>query len=138
MGKHGAQHTRYISLHPDAVNSRGRLAGWQALKHGAMRVQAGSAIMTQGEENGREFYIIAEGEAAVVVDGKEVAVRTPGEYVGEIALFTDAPRTASIVPIGEVKCLVMERGTFLRLFGKVGALPYLNTTLAKPATYPIT
>ena len=57
---------------------------------------AGKELTRQGE-HGNEFVIILDGEVEVVVDGEVVATRGPGEYVGEIALLEDRPRTATVV-----------------------------------------
>lgn len=50
------------------------------------RVPAGSDVVVQGE-SGIGFFVILEGEAAVVVDGTERRVLGPGEHFGEIALI---------------------------------------------------
>ena len=54
-------------------------------------VPAGRVLTEQGER-GREFGVILEGEAAVEIDGKEVARLGAGDHYGEMALL-DKPGT---------------------------------------------
>ena len=68
---------------------------------------AGSAVVKQGEERGIGFFVIAEGEASVEVDGKEVNRLGPGDHFGEIALIGDRVRTASVTAVTDLRCLVM-------------------------------
>ncbi|HEX8100164.1 MAG TPA: cyclic nucleotide-binding domain-containing protein [Actinomycetota bacterium] len=54
-------------------------------------------ILTAEGDRGKEFYIIAEGDAKVVVRGNQVATLGPGEFFGETALLDPGPRTASVI-----------------------------------------
>src|SRR5439155_17539339 len=47
------------------------------------RVRQGVELMKQGEMSGVDCFVIVEGEAAVKVDGVEVARLGPGDYFGE-------------------------------------------------------
>ena len=60
---------------------------------------AGQAIIRQGEI-GDTFYVVEQGRVRVSVEGEEgekatIDERGPGEYVGEIALLLDVPRTTT-------------------------------------------
>ena len=68
---------------------------------------AGSTVVEQGQEHGIGFFVIAEGEAKVSVDGREVASLGPGDHFGEIALVSDRVRTATVTATTELRCLVM-------------------------------
>jgi hypothetical protein len=46
---------------------------------------------------GDAMFVIAGGQAAVVIDGATVAVLGPGQAVGEMALLTGAPRSADVL-----------------------------------------
>jgi len=59
-------------------------------------VPAGHAVFRQGDPGDR-FYVIAAGEADVVIDGATVRTEGPGEHFGEIALLRDTPRTATVL-----------------------------------------
>lgn len=56
---------------------------------------------------GSGFYVIAEGLAKVVLDGKEVATLGKGDFFGEISLLLDEPPTADVVALGPLRCLVL-------------------------------
>jgi Major Facilitator Superfamily/Cyclic nucleotide-binding domain len=72
----------------------------------------GQPIVTQGEV-GDSFFVIADGEVAVQVDGAPRRPLHAGDFFGEIALLRDVPRTASVSAVGEVSVLVIERDDFL-------------------------
>jgi CRP-like cAMP-binding protein len=70
-------------------------------------IPAGTVIIRQGDEHGMGFFILAEGEATVTVDGADVATLGPGSYFGEVALISDRVRTASVTAATDVRVLVM-------------------------------
>src|SRR5262249_21350897 len=57
----------------------------------SVELSTGKVLARQGEI-GREFVILVDGEVEVARDGKVIAVRGPGDYIGEIALLDDRPR----------------------------------------------
>ena len=68
---------------------------------------AGSVIVQQGDERGIGFFVIADGEAVVSVDGSEVARLSPGSNFGAIALLSDRVRTATVTAATDLHCYVM-------------------------------
>jgi len=77
----------------------------------------GEVIFKQGD-HGDRVYIIMKGEVEIVGEqpGKgEVIFRTqgPGECFGELALISNAPRTATVRTLTSVNLLSMERGAFM-------------------------
>src|SRR5918999_3528410 len=53
-------------------------------------------VLTKEGQIGHEFFVIVEGETEVTKNGKRVAKRGGGDFVGEIALVEDVPRTATV------------------------------------------
>jgi CRP-like cAMP-binding protein len=57
-------------------------------------VPAGRVLMRQ-DASGGEMFIIASGGVLVERDGQELARMGPGDVVGEMALLSEAPRSAT-------------------------------------------
>jgi CRP/FNR family cyclic AMP-dependent transcriptional regulator len=53
------------------------------------------------------FFVIAEGSASVVVGGETKAVLGPGDHFGEIGLFYDEPRTATVTADAHLRCYAL-------------------------------
>jgi CRP-like cAMP-binding protein len=68
---------------------------------------AGSVVVRQGDDRGIGFFVIADGEAVVSVDGAEVARLGPGSHFGAIALIADRVRTATVTAETDLHCYVM-------------------------------
>jgi HEAT repeat protein len=78
----------------------------------------GAYIVHQGEM-GDEMYIIVSGAVRVVTDnGREIGLRKPGEYVGEMAILSQAPRMASLVAAGDVRLLCLGQKEFAAILGQ--------------------
>lgn len=75
------------------------------------RYPAGQTVIKQGEP-GDAFYLISSGKVAVWVDGEPVTSRYPGEYFGETALVTDAPRSATVKTAEETELYVLYKEDF--------------------------
>jgi CRP-like cAMP-binding protein len=81
------------------------------------RVRPGVQLITQGQMSGVDCFVIAEGEAAVTVDGAEVARLGPGDYFGELALVSERVRSASVVTLTDMRCHTIQFWNF-RSFAK--------------------
>ncbi|MCA9916553.1 MAG: cyclic nucleotide-binding domain-containing protein [Anaerolineales bacterium] len=74
-------------------------------------------ILTQGE-GGAGLFTITSGRAEVVLemaDGSTTQVDTlgPKDYIGEISLLDDGPRSASVIATEKTECLVLNRPDFI-------------------------
>jgi CRP-like cAMP-binding protein len=69
----------------------------------------GAVVTREGERGARvlAFFAIAEGSASVVVDGERKAVLGPGDYFGEIGLFYDEPRSATVTADADLRCYAL-------------------------------
>jgi len=83
--------------------------------------KAGQVLIHEGDLGDR-FYIVESGQLVVTrsVNGKtiELSRRGPGEYVGEIALLQNLPRTATITCATECALLSLEAKYFHALVSK--------------------
>ena len=71
--------------------------------------------LTREGEPGREFFVLVDGEAVVRRRGRKVATLAPGDFFGEMALLTDAPRNATVTTTGDARVLVVADRDFRRL-----------------------
>lgn len=76
----------------------------------------GETIMREGEP-GDTFFIIVEGKVQVKKNDVVVNELHASDYFGERALIMNQPRAATIVTVGDVKCVSLDRDTFTRLLG---------------------
>jgi CRP/FNR family transcriptional regulator, cyclic AMP receptor protein len=77
-------------------------------------VEPGTVLAQEGRL-AYEFFAIEEGTADVTLGGKHAATLGPGDFFGEIALVSHAPRTATVVATSPVRALVITDRSFRRL-----------------------
>jgi len=75
------------------------------------KFDAGEAIITQGDDNGDEFYVQDGGEVDIIIDGKTVHNQTSGSF-GELALIYGTARAATIKAVQPTTCYAMDRDTY--------------------------
>jgi CRP/FNR family transcriptional regulator, cyclic AMP receptor protein len=68
-------------------------------------------VLTEGM-SGMEFFIILEGTAEVIHEGKVTARLQPGDFFGEVAVLDGGPRTASVRATDRLRCLGLPNGSF--------------------------
>ena len=66
----------------------------------------GKALTTQGQR-GHEFMVIVDGSADVRKNGRRINTLGAGDFLGEIALISGSPRTATVVTTSETDVLVL-------------------------------
>ena len=79
-----------------------------------VQVPSGKALTTQGEP-GREFVVLVDGTAEVTQNGSRVNLLGAGDFLGEIALLSGGPRTATVTATSEVDLLVLTSRGFARV-----------------------
>ena len=67
----------------------------------------GTSIVQQDQMSGVDFFVIAEGEASVSVNGKEIATMKPGDHFGELALLAEQARSGTVTAKVPMRCLVI-------------------------------
>jgi len=81
-------------------------------------VPPGRVVAREGRR-GNEFMVLLDGTVEVRHDGRVVATRGRCDYIGEIALLTDRPRTATVVTTSPVTLDVIARREFLALVSEI-------------------
>ena len=78
--------------------------------------------LTREGAGGFEFLVLVEGEADVLRKGRVVNELGPGDFVGEIALVTGQPRTATVRTRGPARILVVSATGFRALMHDVPSI----------------
>jgi CRP/FNR family transcriptional regulator, cyclic AMP receptor protein len=101
--------------------------------------EPGDTIIQEGQ-GGIAFFVLTSGQAVVTrsdKDGQQKELRKvgPGGAFGEMALFTDRPRSATIKAIEPTDCLALHRLEFLEELRRSPevALRLLDTLAARLA-----
>jgi CRP-like cAMP-binding protein len=87
----------------------------------------GTALTKQGER-GREFIVIIEGSADVSKNGRTINRLHSGDFLGEIALISGAPRTATVTTTSQTRMLILSDRAFRRVSRE---MPSVQTSLLK-------
>ncbi len=105
-----------------------------------LEVEPGTVLTKEGEI-GHEFFVIVDGEIKVTRKKRRIATRGGGDFVGEIALLEDVPRTATVTAETPVRLFVLTGKDFRQLLDENPAverkvLRALARRLARDATDP--
>jgi len=80
-------------------------------------------ILFHEGDPGDALYVIVEGEVAVQAEGPprvEMARLGAGAFLGEVALMTDQPRSATVTALGDAELLRIDRATLSRVLAEHG------------------
>lgn len=77
-------------------------------------IAQGETLFSEGDP-GTSMYIIVDGKLRVQTDRTVIAERGDREFIGEMALFDDAPRSATVVATAETHVLRLDQGAFNEL-----------------------
>lgn len=75
---------------------------------------AGERVLRKGLSGGN-FYVILEGDAAVELNGDQLARLGRGDFFGEISALTGEPPTTDVVAVTILRCLVIPAQQLERL-----------------------
>lgn len=81
----------------------------------------GATLIREGER-GREFIVIADGTVRVTRKGTTVRELGAGDFIGEIALVADVPRTATVTATSPVRLLVVTDRAFRGLLEQMPSI----------------
>ena len=87
-----------------------------------IQLARGEVLFHEGDP-GDALYVIVEGEVAVQAEGPprvEMARLGPGSFIGEVALMTDQPRSATVTSVDTAELLRIDRSTLKRVLAAHG------------------
>ena len=102
----------FVGMDSAALEQFDRESNW-------VRLRGGETLVRQGER-ADEMYIVVHGSLEVAVTGRSgrsrlVDVLGPGATVGEMALLTEEPRSATVRAIRDSELVRISKSDFLRL-----------------------
>jgi hypothetical protein len=125
--------SRLAFLHDVPLFAEASLDDLIAVDHalGSETYLAGEPIVTEGE-TGDRLCIVYRGEVLVKKGGRVLARLGTGDFFGEMALFDDEPRSATVTATDEVEVLALQRDRFHSLVQqRPSILMQLCTTLVR-------
>ena len=81
----------------------------------------GATLIREGER-GREFLVIVNGTVRVTKGGKKIRDLGSGDFIGEVALVSDVPRTATVTATSPVRLLVVTDRAFRGLIEEMPSI----------------
>ena len=83
---------------------------------------AEGAMLIREGERGREFLVVVSGTVSVTKRGKKITDLGAGDFIGEIALVSDVPRTATVTATSPVRLLVVTDRAFRGLIEEMPSI----------------
>jgi CRP-like cAMP-binding protein len=85
---------------------------------GERLVKAGEVLVEEGTA-GNESFLVVDGTATVLAAGEPIASVGTGDFVGELAILTDAPRCATVRAETPMHLLVLDKATLSSLIDPI-------------------
>lgn len=73
----------------------------------------GQTVLIVEGDIGEEFFVLIDGEVEIACDGEIVGRAGAPDFFGEVALWRDEPRNATLTTLGPVEVGVIDRTSFL-------------------------
>jgi CRP/FNR family cyclic AMP-dependent transcriptional regulator len=86
-----------------------------------MSIEKGKELTREGA-TGQEFLVLIDGSADVRRKGRKINTLGAGDFLGEIALITGAPRTATVTTTSPSRMLVVTARDFRTLLRHMPSL----------------
>ncbi len=96
--------------------SHGELAGF-AETLDEVECETGEVLCREGEP-AEEMFILLSGELQIIKEKRKITTVKPVNYVGEMALIEDKPRSATVKAIGPCHLLKISEGQFYNYFAR--------------------
>ena len=92
------------------------------------RLRAGQQLFAAGDKSEDLYFVVGGRLRAVAADGRVLGEMTRGESIGEIALLTGEPRTATVVAVRDSELVHVSRQAFDEIVAKY---PQVMQTIAR-------
>ena len=92
-----------------------------------LEVPEGKILCREGE-TAQEFFVIIDGEVEVTKGGSRLRTLDDGDFFGEIGLFEDVPRTATVTAVTPLRFFVLTRQSF---WGMVDSMPQVERKILR-------
>lgn len=79
-------------------------------------------VLTREGRTAHEFFVLVEGTVRITKNNRKLADLGPGDWLGEIALLTKAPRTATATATSPVLALVIVDRDFRRVLTEIPSI----------------
>ena len=81
----------------------------------SVAAKEGEDIITQGDKDGENFYVIDQGAVDIFVNGSKVVSLKGGDSFGELALIYGTPRAATARAASDVRIWGLDRDSYRRI-----------------------
>lgn len=93
-----------------------------------LRLRAGQRLFAAGDTSEDLFFVVGGRLKALAADGRVLNEMSRGESIGEVALLTGEPRTATVVAVRDSELVRVSRQSFNEIVAKY---PELMQTIAR-------